>query len=71
VKYITHNVMRLSMKKIMSLIFLIVFVWSACVKTPQIDHDGTFKGVGEGKQGPVAVSVTFMKDEVTTVEVTV
>lgn len=58
------------MKKIMSLMLLIVFVLSACAKTPQIYHDGTFEGVGEGKKGPVAVSVTFMNDEITKVEIT-
>lgn len=66
--YITHNVRRLPMKKIMSLVLLIVFVLSACAKTPQIYHDGTFEGVGEGKKGPVAVSVTFMNDEITKVK---
>jgi len=70
VKYITHNVRRLNMKKIMSLMLLIVFVVSACAKTPQIYHDGTYEGVGEGKKGPVAVSVTFISDKITKVEVT-
>lgn len=58
------------MKKIMSIMLLIVFVLSACAKTPQIYHDGTFEGVGEGKKGPVAVSVTFNNDEITKVEIT-
>ena len=58
------------MKKIMSLMLLIVFVVSACAKTPQIYHDGTYEGVGEGKKGPVAVSVTFISDKITKVEVT-
>ena len=58
------------MKKIMSLMLLIIFVLSACAKTPQIYHDGTFEGVGEGKKGPVAVSVTFISDKITKVEVT-
>lgn len=58
------------MKKIMSLMLLIIFALSACAKTPQIYHDGTFEGVGEGKKGPVAVAVTFMKDEIMKVEIT-
>ena len=58
------------MKKIMRLMLLIVFVVSACAKTPQIYHDGTYEGVGEGKKGPVAVSVTFISDKITKVEIT-
>lgn len=59
------------MKKIISLMLLIIFVLSACAKTPQIYHDGTFEGVGDGKKGPVAVSVTFLNDEIIKVEITV
>ena len=58
------------MKKMMSAALLLVLVLAGCSSAPKVYNNGTYEGTGEGKKGPVVVSVTFENDKITSVEVT-
>lgn len=58
------------MKKIIGAALLLVLVLVGCSSAPKVYNNGTFEGTGEGKKGPVVVSVTFEDDKITAVEIT-
>lgn len=57
------------MKKLLLLTIIGILFLGACASGPKIYKNGTYEGTGEGKKGPVVVSVEFKNDKIISVTI--